>query len=46
MNSIKKVTDHNLAGTKQTATLTGKLSELANVQQATVKGFKLPEAIS
>jgi len=46
MNSIKKVTGQNLAGTKQTAALTGKLAELANVQQTTVKGFKLPEAVS
>ncbi|MDH5256737.1 MAG: methyl-accepting chemotaxis protein [Gammaproteobacteria bacterium] len=46
MNSIKKVTDHNLAGTKQTATLTGKLAELAKVQKETVKGFKLPESVS
>lgn len=46
MNSIKKVTDHNLAGTKQTATLTGKLAELAKVQKSTVKGFKLPESVS
>jgi len=44
MKSIKKVTDQNLAGTKQTATLTGKLAELANAQKATVKGFKLPES--
>lgn len=43
MNGIKKVTDQNLAGTKQTATLTGKLADLANAQKATVKGFKLPE---
>jgi len=46
MNNIKEVTDHKLAGTKQTAMLTGKLAELANVQKATVKGFKLPESRS
>jgi len=42
MNTIKKVTDHNLAGTKQTAALTGKLAELAKEQRLTVNGFKLP----
>ena len=46
MNSVTKVTNHNLAGTKQTATLTGKLAELATVQKATVKGFKLPKSVS
>ncbi len=43
MNSIKKVTERHLSSTKKTAALTGKLSELANVQQETVKGFKLPK---
>ena len=42
MNKIKKVTYHNLAGTKQTANLTGKLAELAKEQQKTVNNFKLP----
>lgn len=43
MNAIKKTTDHNLAGTKQTAALTGKLAELAKEQRLTVNGFKLPQ---
>jgi len=43
MNTIKKVTDHNLAGTKQTASLTGKLAALAKEQQLTVNNFKLPQ---
>lgn len=42
MNVIKKTTDHTLAGTKQTAALTGKLAELAKEQKLTVNGFKLP----
>jgi len=44
MNAIKKVTVHNLASTKQTAALTGKLAELAQEQRATIHGFKLPES--
>jgi len=43
MEVIKKTTDHNLAGTKQTAALTGKLAELAKEQRLTVNGFKLPQ---
>ena len=42
MNAIKKTTEHNLAGTKETAELTGKLAELAKAQKLTVNGFKLP----
>ena len=43
MNDIKKTTDRNLAGTKHTAALTGKLAELAKEQRLTVNGFKLPQ---
>lgn len=42
MNNIKKFTDQNLAGTKQTASLNGKLAALAKAQREAVNGFKLP----
>lgn len=44
MTAIKNVTNQNLAGTKQTAALTGKLALLAKEQSERVSGFKLPEA--
>ncbi len=42
MQRVQSVTSQNLAGTKQTALLTGRLTELAREQDDTVKGFKLP----
>lgn len=43
MSKIKTFTDQNLAGTKQTASLNGKLAKLAKDQQEAVEGFSLPE---
>lgn len=42
MNNIKVFTDQNLAGTKQTANLNGKLAKLAKDQREAIEGFSNP----